>query len=183
MTRTKEEQAAALKGIYERIKVTVTEKGIHSLMQVPDRGVYTIGGQYLNLPDIVVLFDGSVDSAILNDILAVIRNSSELHDLVYDTPVIKQLERETEELDVVRVMFRRVRGTDLFQHFAFNRNLNPNSSNWLQVYLPNEPSGALPGEPDYIYDNHSPDWNFEDNTRRFYSDDVPVRPGDVKHDA
>jgi hypothetical protein len=24
---------------------------------------------------------------------------------------------------------------------------------------------------------------FEDNTRRFYSDDVPVRPGDVKHDA
>lgn len=79
--------------------------------------------------------------------------------------------------------FRRVRGTDLFQHFAFNRNLNPNPDNWLQVYLPNEPSGALPGEEGYVFDQHSPDWDFEDNVTRFYGDGEPVRPGDIKHEA
>ena len=183
MARTKEEQASALKGIYERIKMTVTEKGVHNLIQVPNCGVYTIGGQYLDLPDIVIMFDGSVEGYILNDILDVLRNSPDLHDLAYDTPIIKQLAHGTEDLEEVRVMFRRVRGTDLFQHFAFNRNLNPNPGNWLQVYLPNEPTGALPGEDDYVFDQYSPDWDFEDNVTRFYGDAEPVRPGDVKHDA
>lgn len=99
MARTKEEQAAALKGIYERIKLTVTEKGVHSLIQVPNCGVYTIGGQYLELPDIVIMFDGAVEGDILNDILEVLRTSPELHDLAYDTPIIKQLAHGTEEME------------------------------------------------------------------------------------
>ena len=176
MARTKEEQAQAIKQLCENIRHAVTVDGIHDFIMVPNCGTYTVGGKYLNLPDIVILFDGYISGGFVNEILACLRDSPQLHDLPADTSVVRTLPSKTVALDEVRVKFRRIIGDDLHQHFAFNHILHPNANNWLQVYIPNEQTGKLPGEEGYEFHPEAPDWNFEDNVRRFYSDDEPVRP-------
>ena len=120
MARTKEEQAQALKQLCEKIRHTVTVDGTHSFIMIPGCGAYTVGGEYLNLPDIVILFDGYTDGGIVNAILTCLRESPELHDMPYGVTIVKPLAGKTEVLDIVRVKFRRVIGDKLCQHLRIS---------------------------------------------------------------
>jgi len=142
------------------------ESGRPYWMQVPGKGVYTIGCRELGIPDICIMHGGMCYGQTLNHVL---------DNWLVDQRMGVHVLPEDDVFNEMRYRVIKIQTPLPWKHFAFNRDLYPND-HFVQIYLSSEVNGALPGEPDYEFDPEAPDWRFDDNVTWFYDIIEPKRP-------
>lgn len=135
-------------------------------IQVPGKGAYSIGFRELGLADICIMFNGQVPGYTLNRILDTYRANPHMGEYILP---------EDDEWYEFKFAVRKIQTPNPSQHFAFNRDVCPNSE-FVQIFLQSEKNLCLPFEPGYEFDPEAPDWLFDDNVTWFYDEREPMRP-------
>jgi len=149
--------------IKEQQKHDLENGGRFQIICVNKLGFYTFGLARDNRPDFVIL------SVVADPGLGHIING--VADYLEDIEIIENIVISGDKFhfhDDFRIKVRRVVGEDLYQHFAFNRDMCPNKE-WLQIQLPDKEM-RLPGEDGFQSDIVNPKDIFEDVLDTFYKD-------------